>query len=57
VNFLDTADLYSTLLNERLVADATAGQRAPYIFTKFGCEVDDAAYWVGFGNNRWTPMG
>lgn len=28
VNFLDTADLYDPLLNKRLVAKATAGQRA-----------------------------
>jgi aryl-alcohol dehydrogenase-like predicted oxidoreductase len=42
VNFLDTADLYGPLLNERLVAKATAGQREHYtIATKFGYEVDD----------------
>jgi len=42
VNFLDTADLYGPLLNERLVAKATAGQRAQYVLaTKFGYEVDD----------------
>jgi aryl-alcohol dehydrogenase-like predicted oxidoreductase len=42
VNFLDTADLYGPLLNERIVAKATVGQRAQYILaTKFGYEVDD----------------
>ncbi len=42
VNFLDTADLYGPLLNERLLAKATAGQRAQYtIATKFGYEIDD----------------
>lgn len=41
-NFLDTADLYGPLLNERLVAKATAGNRAKYIIaTKFGFEIDD----------------
>jgi aryl-alcohol dehydrogenase-like predicted oxidoreductase len=30
VNFLDTADIYGPLLNERLVAKATAGQRVQY---------------------------
>ena len=42
VNFLDTADLYGPLLNERLVGKAVAGQRAHYtIATKFGYEIDD----------------
>ena len=42
VNFLDTADLYGPLLNERLVAKATAGHRAQYLLaTKFGYEVAD----------------
>jgi aryl-alcohol dehydrogenase-like predicted oxidoreductase len=42
VTFLDTADLYGPLLNERLLAKATAGQRAHYtIATKFGYEIDD----------------
>lgn len=41
-NFLDTADLYGPLLNERLVAKAIAGKREKYsIATKFGFEVDD----------------
>ncbi len=43
VTFLDTADLYGPLLNERLLAKATAGQRNQYtIATKFGYEVDEA---------------
>ncbi|WP_211166321.1 aldo/keto reductase [Mucilaginibacter robiniae] len=42
VNFLDTADLYGPLLNERLVAKAIQGNRDKYIIaTKFGYEVDD----------------
>lgn len=41
-NFLDTADLYGPLLNERLVAEAIKGNRNKYIIaTKFGFEVDD----------------
>lgn len=41
-NFLDTADLYGPLLNERLIAKAIAGNRQQYIIaTKFGFEVDD----------------
>jgi aryl-alcohol dehydrogenase-like predicted oxidoreductase len=41
-NFLDTADLYGPLLNERLVAKAIKGNRDSYIIaTKFGYEVDD----------------
>lgn len=42
INFLDTADLYGPLLNERLVAKAIKGNREKYIIaTKFGYEVDD----------------
>ena len=42
VNFLDTADLYGPLLNERLVSKAIYGNREKYILaTKFGYEVDD----------------
>ncbi|WP_439557050.1 aldo/keto reductase [Dyadobacter sp.] len=42
INFLDTADLYGPLLNERLVAKAIHGNRDKYIVaTKFGFEVDD----------------
>ncbi len=41
-NFLDTADLYGPLLNERLVAKAIKGNREKYIIaTKFGFEIDD----------------
>ncbi|MBC7451616.1 MAG: aldo/keto reductase [Cytophagales bacterium] len=41
-NFLDTADLYGPLKNERLVAKAIKGNRSKYIIaTKFGYEVDD----------------
>lgn len=41
-NFLDTADLYGPLLNERLIAKATAGNREKYVIaTKFGFEIDD----------------
>jgi len=41
-NFLDTADLYGPLHNERLVAKAIKGNRDAYIVaTKFGFEIDD----------------
>ena len=41
-NFLDTADLYGPLKNERLVAKAIKGNRDKYIIaTKFGFEIDD----------------
>lgn len=41
-NFLDTADLYGPLANERLVAKAIRGNRDQYIIaTKFGYEIDD----------------
>ncbi len=41
-NFLDTADLYGPLENERLVAKATRGNRHAYVIaTKFGYEIDD----------------
>ncbi len=41
-NFLDTADLYGPMLNERLVAKAIAGNRDSYIIaTKFAWEIDD----------------
>ncbi|GAB3558212.1 aldo/keto reductase [Spirosoma fluminis] len=41
-NFLDTADLYGPLQNERLVAKAIKGNRDRYIIaTKFGFEIDD----------------
>ena len=41
-NFLDTADLYGPLANERLIAKAIKGNRDSYsIATKFGFEIDD----------------
>jgi aryl-alcohol dehydrogenase-like predicted oxidoreductase len=41
-NFLDTADLYGPLENERLIAKAIRGNRNSYIIaTKFGYEIDD----------------
>lgn len=41
-NFLDTADLYGPLQNERLIAEAIKGNRNDYIIaTKFGYEIDD----------------
>lgn len=41
-NFLDTADLYGPLLNERLIAKAITGNRHRYIIaTKFGYEIND----------------
>lgn len=41
-NFLDTADLYGPLHNERLIAKAIKGNRNSYsIATKFGFEIDD----------------
>jgi len=41
-NFLDTADLYGPLINERLIAKATKGRRGDYLIaTKFGWEIDD----------------
>jgi aryl-alcohol dehydrogenase-like predicted oxidoreductase len=40
--FLDTADVYGPLTNERLIAKAIKGQRHEYIIaTKFGEEVND----------------
>ncbi|QRR01187.1 aldo/keto reductase [Dyadobacter sandarakinus] len=42
IDFLDTADLYGPLLNERLIAKAIKGRRDQYtIATKFGFEVGD----------------
>lgn len=41
-NFLDTADLYGPLLNERLIAKAIKGNRDKYLIaSKFGYEIDD----------------
>eukprot|EP01098_Paradermamoeba_levis_P000796 TRINITY_DN10921_c0_g1_i1.p1 TRINITY_DN10921_c0_g1~~TRINITY_DN10921_c0_g1_i1.p1 ORF type:complete len:232 (-),score=12.05 TRINITY_DN10921_c0_g1_i1:30-725(-) len=40
--FLDTADLYGPLANERLIAKAIKGNRDKYIIaSKFGYEIDD----------------
>ena len=42
-NFLDTADLYGPLENEKLIAKAVRAQRSQYIIaTKFGWEINDA---------------
>jgi len=42
-NFLDTADLYGPLENEKLIAKAVGQQRSQYIIaTKFGWEINDA---------------
>ena len=41
-NFLDTADLYGPMINERLIAKAIKGNRDSYIIaTKFAWEIDD----------------
>lgn len=41
-NFLDTADLYGPMLNERLIAKAIKGKRDQYIIaSKFGYEIDE----------------
>ncbi|MBC7934827.1 MAG: aldo/keto reductase [Rhizobacter sp.] len=51
-NFLDTADLYGPLHNERLVARAIKGNRDAYIIaTKFGFEID------GKGDLTWKING
>lgn len=42
INWLDTADAYGPLLNERLVAKAIKGNREKYtVATKFGFYIDD----------------
>lgn len=47
-NFLDTAEAYGPLLNERLIAKAINGNRGKYIIaTKFGFEVDDNEQYTG----------
>jgi aryl-alcohol dehydrogenase-like predicted oxidoreductase len=47
-NFLDTADMYGPLLNERLIAKAINGNRDQYIIaTKFGNEVNDEGQLTG----------
>jgi len=52
-NFLDTADLYGPLANERLIAKAIEGAREQYIIaTKFGYEIDDAGQLTWRVNGR-----
>lgn len=47
-NFLDTAEAYGPLLNERLIAKAISGNREKYIIaTKFGIEVGDDEQYTG----------
>lgn len=47
-NFLDTAEAYGPLLNERLIAKAIHGNRDKYIIaTKFGFEVGDDEQYTG----------
>lgn len=47
-NFLDTAEAYGPLLNERLIAKAIKGNREKYIIaTKFGFEVGDDEQYTG----------
>lgn len=47
-NFLDTAEAYGPLLNERLIAKAISGNRDKYtIATKFGFEVGDNEQYTG----------
>jgi Predicted oxidoreductases (related to aryl-alcohol dehydrogenases) len=47
-NFLDTADMYGPLLNERLIAKAIKDNRNQYIIaTKFGNEVNDEGQLTG----------
>lgn len=47
-NFLDTADLYGPLLNERLVGKAISGNREQYIIaSKFGFEINEAEQLTG----------
>ena len=41
-NFLDTADMYGPLENEKLIAKAIKGRTGKFIIaTKFGFEIDD----------------
>lgn len=50
-NFLDTAEAYGPLLNERLIAKAINGNRDKYIIaTKFGFEVGDNEQYTGAVN-------
>lgn len=53
INFLDTADMYGPLTNERLVGKAIANRRNEVVLaTKFGNEVDDAGNRTGKINGR-----
>lgn len=53
VNFLDTADMYGPLTNEKLVGKAIAGRRDEIILaTKFGNEIDDDGKRTGKVNGR-----
>jgi len=52
-SFLDTADLYGPLHNERLVAKAIKGNRNEYVIaTKFGYEIDDSGQLTWNFNGR-----
>ncbi|NIG55901.1 aldo/keto reductase [Chitinophaga sp. Cy-1792] len=52
-NFLDTADLYGPLKNERLIAKAIQGGRDKWIIaTKFGFEVNDQEQLTGAVNGK-----
>ncbi|MBB2147464.1 aldo/keto reductase [Pedobacter gandavensis] len=52
-NFLDTADLYGPLLNERLVGKAIKGNREQYVIaSKFGFEINDEEQLTGKINGR-----
>jgi aryl-alcohol dehydrogenase-like predicted oxidoreductase len=56
-NFLDTADLYGPLLNERLIAKAIKNKRNQYqIATKFGYEIDDNEHltWAFNGSKKYV---
>lgn len=52
-NFLDTADLYGPLENERLIAKAVKDKREDYIIaSKFGYEIDDGEQLTWAFNGR-----
>lgn len=52
-NFLDTADLYGPLENERLIAKAIEGNRDKYVIaTKSGFEIDDGGQLTWRVNGR-----
>lgn len=47
-NFLDTADLYGPMLNERLIAKAIKGNREQYVIaSKFGFEINEEEQLTG----------